>query len=159
MIQRVCGEYPSFSIEAGSKWEGTKEWHSKSRIMSLRWSGKKARKNRREKYQSSTVGILFFEPTLPSKNMNLPYSICMYWTNFWQSTVHVVQNIIEKTLIEVGSSHTYASFGTFCVQIGQLFAAQWVFEKCMKTVKSLFSKENDVDFEFFRKFKVSLRLD
>ena len=26
----------------------------------------------------------------------------------------------------------------------------------MKTVKSLFSKENDVDFEFFRKFKVSL---
>ena len=28
-----------FSIEAGSKWEGTEEWHSKSRIMSLRWSG------------------------------------------------------------------------------------------------------------------------
>ena len=60
-----------------------------------------------------------------------------------------------KTLIEVGSSHIYASFGTFCVQIGQLFEVQRVFEKCMKTVKSLFSKENDVDFEFFRKFKVS----
>ena len=29
-------------------------------------------------------------------------------------------------------------------------------EKCMKKVKSLFSKENDVDFEFFREFKVSL---
>ena len=65
----------------------------------------------------------------------------------------------EKTLIEVGSSHIYASLGTFWVQIGQLFEAQWVFEKCMKTVKSLFLKENDADFEFFRKFKVSLRLD
>ena len=64
-----------------------------------------------------------------------------------------------KTLIEVGSSHIYASFCTFCVQIGQLFEAQWVFERCMKTVKSLFSKENDVDFEFFRKFKISLRLE
>ena len=61
----------------------------------------------------------------------------------------VEQNIFEKTRIEVGSSHIYASFGIFCVQIGQLFEAQWVFGKCMKTVKSLFSKENDVDFEFF----------
>ena len=33
------------------------------------------------------------------------------------------------------------------------------FEKCLKTVKSLFSKENDVDFEFFRKFEISLCLD
>ena len=81
----------------------------------------------------------------------------MIWTNFWQPTVHVQQNIFEKTLIDVGSSHFYASFGSFYVQIGQLFEAQWVFEICMKTVKSLFSKENYVDFEFFRKFKVSLR--
>ena len=29
----------------------------------------------------------------------------------------------------------------------------------MKTVKSLFLKKNDVDAEFFRKFKVSLRLE
>ena len=29
----------------------------------------------------------------------------------------------------------------------------------MKAVKSLFLKENDVDFEFFRKFIVSLRLE
>ena len=34
------------------------------------------------------------------------------------------QNIFEKTLMEDGSSHLYASFGTFCVQIGQLFEAQ-----------------------------------
>ena len=83
----------------------------------------------------------------------------MYWTNFWQQTVHVQQNIFEKTIIEVGSPHLYNSFGTFCTQIGQFFAVKWVFEKCLKTVKSLFSKENDVDFEFFRKFKVSLHLD
>ena len=82
-----------------------------------------------------------------------------YWANFWKPTVHVQQNIFEKSFIEVGSSHLYASFGTFCVQIDQLFEAQWVFEKCMKTVKSLFSKENDVDFEFFQKFKVSLWLE
>ena len=67
--------------------------------------------------------------------------------------------IFEKTLTEVGSLHLYASFGTFYVQIGQLFEAQWVFEKCLKTVKLLFSKKNDVDFEFFRKFKISLCLE
>ena len=84
----------------------------------------------------------------------------MYWRNFWQPTVHLPQTIFEKTLIiEVGSLHIYASFGNFWVQIGQLFEAQWVFEKCMKTVKLLFSKENDVDFAFFQKLKVSLRLD
>ena len=39
--------------------------------------------------------------TLTRKNMNLLYSIrTMYWTNFWQPTVHVQQNIFEKTLNE-----------------------------------------------------------
>ena len=63
---------------------------------------------------------------------------------------------LKKTPIEVDSSHLYASFGTFCVQIGQFLEALWVFEKYLKTVKSLFLKENDVDFEFFRKVKISL---
>ena len=40
-----------------------------------------------------------------------------------------------------------------------IIRGRWVFVKCMKTVKSLFTKKNDVDFEFFRKFKASLRLD
>ena len=66
------------------------------------------------------------ENTLPRKNMNLPYSIRMYWTSFWQPAVNVQQNIFEKTHVEIGRSHLYASFGTFYVQIGQLFAAQWV---------------------------------
>ena len=73
--------------------------------------------------------------------------------------MHLQQNLFEKIHIEVGSSHLYAPFGTFCVQFGQILEAQRVFEKCLKTVKLLFSKENDVDFEFFRKFKVSLRLE
>ena len=59
--------------------------------------------------------------------MNLPYfiRIPVYWTNFWQPTVHAQENIFEKTPIEVGRTHLYASVGTFCVQIGQLFEAQW----------------------------------
>ena len=57
-------------------------------------------------------------------------------------TIHDFENDFFPTYLQL------------CVQIGQLFEAQQVFEKCMKTVKSLFSKENDVDFEFFRKFKV-----
>ena len=64
-----------------------------------------------------------------------------------------------KSLKENGSSHLYASFDTFYVQVGQLFKAQRVFERCMTMVKSLFSKENVVDLEFFRKFKVSLCLE
>ena len=55
-------------------------------------------------------------------------NIRMYWTNFRQPTAHLQQDIFEKILIEVGSLHLYASFGTFCVQIGQLFAPQWVFK-------------------------------
>ena len=33
------------------------------------------------------------------------------------------------------------------------------FEKFLKTMKALFSKDNDVDFELFRKFKISLCLE
>ena len=60
-----------------------------------------------------------------STKINHPgHNIRMYWTNFWQSTAYVQQNIFEKTLVEVGGPHLYASFGTFCIQIGQLFATQ-----------------------------------
>ena len=56
-----------------------------------------------------------------------------------------LKNSLENILVKVGSPHLYASFGTLCVQIGQ---------KSLKMVKSLFLKENDVDFEFFRKSKI-----
>ena len=80
--------------------------------------------------------------TLPSKKMNLLYSILMYWTNFWQPTIHVQQNICEKTLIKVGSSNLYAPFGTFCVEIVQLLVTQWVFK---------FSEEFEIDVIFLQK--------
>ena len=74
--------------------------------------------------------------TLTRKNMNLPYSICMHVLNeFLTADRSCTSRYFWKTLIEVGSSHIYASFGTFWVKIGQLFEAQWVFEKCLKTVK------------------------
>ena len=69
----------------------------------------------------------------------------MYWTNFWQSTVHVQQNTFGKTLIEVCSPHLYASFDTSWTQISSLFESQWVFEVCLKIGKSLSSKENVVE--------------
>ena len=52
----------------------------------------------------------------------------MYSRNFWQPTIHVQQNIFEKNLKIDGSSHFYASFGVFCVQISLLFEAQWDFK-------------------------------
>ena len=50
----------------------------------------------------------------------------MYWTDIWQPTVHAKQNIFPKIFIEVGSPHSCASFGTFCVTIGRSVAAQRV---------------------------------
>ena len=59
---------------------------------------------------------------------------------------------MKKTLIEVGRSHR-----TFCVQICQLFKAQWAFEEFLNIDKSLFLKENVADLDFLRIFKDSLR--
>ena len=80
--------------------------------------------------------------TLPRKNMNLPYSIRMYWANIWQPTVNAQQSVFEKNLIEVGSSHLYASFGTFQVQIDQLVEAQLDFK---------LSEVFEIDVNFLRK--------
>ena len=72
----------------------------------------------------------------------------MYWTIFWQPTVRVQQNIFEQSVLKFGSSHLYSSFGTFCVQIVQLFEAQWALEECLNMDKSSFSKENVSDSEW-----------
>ena len=62
-----------------------------------------------------------------STKINRPgHKMRMCWTNFWQPAVHAQQNIFEKPLIDLGSPHLYASFGTFCDQIGQLFASRRV---------------------------------
>ena len=86
-----------------------------------------------KKSDSGTILIkavpwLLHESTDSTKINRPGHNIHMYWTNFRQPTAHVQQNIFGKTLIEVSSLHLYASFGTFCVQIDQLFAPQWVFK-------------------------------
>ena len=65
-----------------------------------------------------------------------------YVLNKFLTAVHVQQNIFEKTLIEVGSSLLYASFGIFWVQIGQLVEAQWDFKLL---------EEFEIDVIFLRK--------
>ena len=60
------------------------------------------------------------------------YNKRMYWTNFRQSTAHVQQNIVGKSLIEACSPYLYASFCIFYSKIGQLLEAQWVFEAWLK---------------------------
>ena len=67
--------------------------------------------------------------TTDSTKINRPgHNIRMHWAIFRQPTVHVQQHIFEKILIEICSSYLYASFGTFYVQIGQFFEAQWIFK-------------------------------
>ena len=47
----------------------------------------------------------------------------------FDSRPFIYNNIfLKKFFIEVGSSYLYASFDTFCVQIGPLFEAQWDFK-------------------------------
>ena len=75
-----------------------------------------------KRFENSYVAWLSLECTDSTKINRLEYNIRMYWTNFRQPTAHV------KTLLEVYSLHLYASFDTFCVQIGQLLAPQWVFK-------------------------------
>ena len=106
-------------------------------------------------YNFSPKGCVTDRPTETRKNMNLPYSIHMYWTNFWQPTIHAPQYIWKKTLTENGSSHSYASFGTFCVQIGQLFEAQADF-KLLEEIKIFLRKQWFCRFQTF--FKDSLCL-
>ena len=89
------------------------------------------------------IVVLFFfddESTVDTKIKHPRYNIRMYWTNFCQPTVRVQQNIFEETLIGVGTLQIYTSFGTFCVQIGQLFESQWAFEECLNIDKLLFPK-------------------
>ena len=66
---------------------------------------------------------------------------------------------LKKNIMKAGRSPLHASFGTFCVQIGQLFEAQWAFEEFLNIDKSSFSKENVADFKFFRMFDQMKNLD
>ena len=75
---------------------------------------------------------------------------------FWQPIIHV-QEIFEKTLlIEVGSSHLFASFGTFWVQIGQLVEALWDFELSEEFGKFVIFLQKQRFYRFHTFFKDSL---
>ena len=90
--------------------------------------------------------------TMPRKNKNLPYSIRMYWTNFWQQTVHAHHNIFEK-LWWMLVSHI---FTLLLAPYASKLVCFWRHsESLKKSLKTLFSKKSDVDFEFFWKFKIS----
>ena len=81
--------------------------------------------------QSYNVKIKSRSQLMPSKFITLVSKRLLTLTKIGRNqiytaspAVHVQRNFFEKTLIEVGSSHIHASFGTFCFQIGQLFEAQ-----------------------------------
>ena len=71
-----------------------------------------------------------------------PYVYTYILNEFLTADHSCTTNIFEKSLIEVGSSHLYASFGTFWVQLGQLVEAQWDFK---------LSEEFEIDVIFLRK--------
>ena len=76
----------------------------------------------------------------------------------WRPAVHLQHMSFENLLIEVCIPHLHASFGTFCVQISQLFEGQGVFEECFEIHKYPFSKKKGDDFEIFRMFEDALGL-
>ena len=62
-----------------------------------------------------TIGYAVFKIHCPAKTwIYLTPYVCTEWIFDSRPTVHVQQNIFQKMFIEVGSSHLYASFGTFC---------------------------------------------
>ena len=80
--------------------------------------------------------------TIPFKINHPVHNIRTKWPNFRLPTVRKQQSILlKKTLIEVYSSHLHASFGTFCVQIGQLFETQLVFEEYLKSANHHFRRK------------------
>ena len=64
-----------------------------------------------------------------------------------------------KSLIEVGSSHLYASFGTFCVQIGQLVEVQWDFKLSEEFEINVIFHQKQRFYRFHTFFKDSLSLE
>ena len=84
------------------------------------------------------------------------HNIRMYWTNFWQPTVYVQQNVFEKIVIEVYSPHLHASFSIFCVHNG--FAAHWVFKQSQEFQNQRHFPSITVIFRFSKTHFVSTNL-
>ena len=80
--------------------------------------------------------------------------VAFMWIRLDSNWIFWPRVIFYKTLIVICSPRLYVSFGTFIVQIGQLFEAQRVFEKCLEIDKSLLSYRRKMSSisEFFRIF-------
>ena len=100
--------------------------------------------------RNETLNILYVT-TLPRKNQKHESTLLHFYVlnEFLKADRSCTAKYFWKTVIENGSSHLYASFGTFFVQIGRLFESQWAFEECLNIDKSLFSKEMLSISEFF----------
>ena len=79
------------------------QWYFESlkNIFDLVSSSIKTEKRKDLFFMLSMASSLQGLSTLPRKNMNLPYYIRMHWTNFWQPTVCVQQNIFEKLWLKL----------------------------------------------------------
>ena len=86
---------------------------------------------------------IFWRPIYTDSQKHESTLFHMYVLNEFLTAHHsCTKKDLKKTLISVGSSHLYASFDTFCVQISQLFEAQWDFQ---------LSEEFKIDVIFLRK--------
>ena len=66
-----------------------------------------------------------FELLTDSTKINRPEHTYVCTERIFDSRLFMDHKIsFEKTLIEGGSSHIYASFGTSCAKFGQLFEAK-----------------------------------
>ena len=93
------------------------------------WEKKKTKQKMKLFLQAVSNRLGYNGQHTDSTKINRPeHNIRTYWPNFQPPNAHVQQNIFVKTPIEVCSLHLYASFGSFCVQFGKYFTAQWVFE-------------------------------
>ena len=94
------------------------------------------------------------------KNVFFPHSWFSNWKNLKNTDSikinrpgYKIRNICTE---QICSPHFYASFGTFCVQNGQLFVAQWVFEVCLKIDYRIFSKISGAYFKLSEEFEIDV---
>ena len=97
---------------------------------------------------------------IPYKIKHLMHNIVrLYWTNFWQPTVHAQQNIFEKTPIEICSTLLYASFAPFASKSVIHSRHRESLKYVWKSTNHRHRREMSSILEFFRIFKDSLCLE
>ena len=83
--------------------------------------------------------------------------VCTEWTFESRPFMYIQKNFFGKTIIEVCTPCLYASFGTLCAQIGQLFEAQFsLWSMFVKSTNRCYPREVTSISEFFWLLKDSL---